>query len=75
MIEFDEIRLSLNAMEEGIKELKESLNIVHVEEEIKKLEDDKGTDFSNALVPCFQVLGIIRRRRRKGADCRKVFGP
>ena len=44
MIEFDEIRLSLNAMEEGIKELKESLNIEQLEEEIKKLEEETAQD-------------------------------
>ena len=66
MIEFDEIRLSLNAMENSITELKESLNIVQVEEEIKQLEEETAKDgFWDDLENSQKVLQKTKQLKNK----------
>ena len=66
MIEFDEIRLSLNAMENSITELKESLNIVQLEEEIKQLEEETAKDgFWDDLENSQKVLQKTKQLKNK----------
>ena len=66
MIEYDQYRLDLQAMKDGILELRESLEISKNEEEIQKLEEQSAdADFWNDMDASQKVLQKLKQLKTK----------
>ncbi|MBQ3118428.1 MAG: peptide chain release factor 2 [Clostridia bacterium] len=75
MVELDQYRLDLIAQEDAVKELKESLGIVHTEEKIKELEElSASEDFWNDMENSQKVLQEIKQLKDKVVRFNKLQG-
>ncbi len=75
IVELDQYRLDLAAMEDAIKEMKESLEISKTEEKIKELEElSAKEDFWNDMENSQKVLQEIKQLKDKVARFNKLYG-
>ena len=75
IVELDQYRLDLIAQEDAVKELKESLGIVHTEEKIKELEElSASEDFWNDMENSQKVLQEIKQLKDKVVRFNKLQG-